>query len=417
MPHKIVSPITFKICALFTFSILFTTTTFSQTLYSFQGTPDGAVPEGQLVKDDAGNLYGTTESGGALGYGSIYELTAGGVETILYSFTGGADGWSPSGTMLRDGNGYLIGTAAGGGSEGGNCAFINGCGTAWVLSPTGKLRVLYTFTGESDGATPAGGLIRGATGIFYGTAEYGGSTTGACVAQSVTQFGCGVVFQLDRDGTYTVLHTFSGGSDGQWPMAPLVLDASGNLYGTTLYGGSTSAACTSQGFNGCGVAFKVDATGQESVVYAFNGTPDAAWPLENDLTLDAAGNIYGTTAGGGASKWGAVYKIDSAGSESVLYSFTGGRDGAIPRSGLIRDTQGNLYGTTIWGPLSSTNQCNGVTCGVVFKLTPSGTETVIHRFPSYFLPVGDMLLDQGYLYGTTMHGDRQNDGIVFRIKR
>ena len=371
------------------------------------------------MKDGAGNFYGTTGSGGVLGFGSIYELMAGGGEKLLYSFTGGADGLGPAGRILRDGNGYLIGTAAGGGNFGGNCGGVSQVsGTAWVLSPTGKLRVIYTFTGGADGAGPGGGLIRGANGVFYGTTTQGGSTTGPCVAQSETQFGCGVAFRLDRDGTFTVLHTFTGGSDGQLPVAALTLDAWGNLYGTTLYGGdSTSTACTSDQPSGCGVVFKIDAWGNYSLVHTFNGTPDAAWPLENPVTLDADGNLYGSTSGGGASRWGAVYKIDSTGTESVLYSFTGGSDGAIPRSGLIRDAKGNLYGTTSFGPVNSSVQCNAATCGVVFKLTPSGTETVLYKFPGRYEPVGDLLLDQGYLWGTTLGGGTANAGVVFKVKQ
>jgi len=417
MPLSPLSSVTLKISAFLTLCIVFTFTASAQIVYNFQGTPDGALPDARLVTDAAGNFYGTTESGGAFGFGSIYELMAGGGEKVLYSFTGGADGMSPSGRMLRDGNGYLIGTAAGGGSFGGNCGGVNGCGTAWVLSPTGNLRVIYSFTGSADGAGPGGGLIRGANGVYYGTTTMGGSTTGPCEAQSVSQFGCGVVFQLDRNGTYTVLHTFAGGSDGQWPVAALTLDAAGNLYGTTLYGGgSTSAACTTDQPSGCGVVFKIDASWNYSLLHTFNGTPDAAWPLESDVTLDAAGNLYGTTSGGGASQWGAVYKIDSAGSESVLYSFTGGKDGAIPRSGLIRDGKGNLYGTASFGPISTSAQCNAATCGVVFKLAPSGTETVLFKFPGRYLPVGDLLLDQGFLYGTTTGGGSHNAGTVFKIK-
>jgi len=416
MPAKARSFVVFRICALLTLSILFTSTAFAQTVYNFQGTPDGSLPDGRLVNDAAGNFYGTTGSGGAFGFGSIYELMAGGGEKVLYSFTGGSDGWGPAGRMLRDGNGYLIGTAAGGGNFGGNCGGVNGCGTAWVLSPAGKLRVFYTFTGGTDGANPAGGLVRGANGKFYGTTEQGGSTAGPCVAQSVSQFGCGVVFQLDRAGTYAVLHTFTG-ADGQFPVAALTLDASGNLYGTTLYGGgSASSACTSQQPSGCGAVFKIDALGNYSLLHTFNGTPDAGWPEENDVTLDAAGNLYGTTSGGGASQWGAVYKIASAGTESVLYSFTGGNDGAIPRSGLIRDGKGNLYGSTSFGPINSSVQCTASTCGVVFKLTPAGTETVLHRFPGRSLPVGDLLLDQGYLYGTTLGGGSGSAGVVFKVK-
>lgn len=416
MPRKTVSSYVFKISALLTLSIIFTSTALAQMPYTFRGTPDGAMPEGRLVSDPAGNLYGTTEIGGALGNGSIYELLATGGEKILYSFAGGADGGYPSGRMVREANGYLIGTASGGGSLGGNCAFLNGCGVVWMVSPGGQLQVLHTFTGGADGAAPQGGVVRGANGTFYGATELGGSTTGECEAQNETQFGCGVVYQINGNGDFAVLHAFAAGSDGQWPIAPLSLDASGNLYGTTFYGGSTTAACTSQENKGCGVVFKIDASGHESVVYAFAGPPDASWPIENDVTLDSAGNLCGTTAGGGASQYGAVYKIDSAGSESVLYSFTGGSDGAIPRSGLILDGKGNLYGTTTSGP-TLTGECDSATCGVVFKLTPAGTETVLFKFPGNYDPIGDLLADKGYLYGTTMSGGRPNEGVVFKVKQ
>jgi uncharacterized repeat protein (TIGR03803 family) len=165
----------------------------------------------------------------------------------------------------------------------------------------------------------------------------------------------------------------------------------------------------------CGVVFKVDASGHESVLHVFNGTPDAAWPIENDVTVDAAGNLYGTTAGGGASQYGAVYKVDAAGDESVLYSFTGGSDGALPRSGLVLDVKGNLYGTTTLGS-TITGGCDSATCGVLFQLTPAGTETVLYKFPGNYDPIGDLLLDHGFLYGTTMGGGSHNDGVVFKIK-
>lgn len=416
MLRQTISAVSFKISALLTLAFLFTSASFAQFAYNFQGTPDGAIPEAGLIKDSNGNLYGTTAAGGAFGAGSVYELIAGGREKVLYSFTGGSDGASPSGKIIREATGSLIGTAAGGGSFGGDCGFVNGCGVVWALSPGGKLRVLYAFTGGTDGSNPSGGLVRGANGVLYGTAEQGGSTTGPCEAQSVSQFGCGVVFQINLQGAYTVLHTFTG-SDGQLPVAPLNLDASGNIYGTTLYGGgSASTLCASQVPAGCGVVFKVDGAGNESVLHAFNGTPDAGWPLESDVTLDAAGNLYGTTSGGGASQWGAIYKIDSTGSESVLYSFSGGSDGAIPRSGLIRDAKGNLYGTTSFGPITSTGQCTGSTCGVVFKFSPSGSETVLFSFPGRYEPVGDLLLNQGSLYGTTISGGSGDAGVVFKIK-
>jgi uncharacterized repeat protein (TIGR03803 family) len=223
--------------------------------------------------------------------------------------------------------------------------------TAMIGTPTAQSQtytVLHRFTG-ADGHNPSedGHLIRDSAGNLYGTTSGGGAS------------GLGVVFKLNKTGE-TVLHSFTGGADGGTPYAGLTRDSAGNLYGTT-YGGGAS---------GGGVVFKVDTTGTETVLYNFTRKPGGTNPYAS-LIQDSVGNLYGTTYYGGASIWGVVFKLDTTGTETVLYSFTGGADGAEPYAGLLRDSAGNLYGTTVFGGASN--------WGVVFKLNKTG-ETVLHSF-------------------------------------
>jgi uncharacterized repeat protein (TIGR03803 family) len=170
-------------------------------------------------------------------------------------------------------------------------------------------------------------LIRDSAGNLYGTTHQGGA------------FQLGTVFKIDLAGVETVLYSFAGGTDGGEPEAGLIQDAAGNLYGTTHYGGGGSCS------DGCGTVFKLDPAGVETVLYMFTGNPDGGSPLSN-LVEDAAGNLYGTTLYGGSSGKGIVFEVDTAtGAETVLHSFRG-RDGAAPQAGLVRDAKGNLYGTT-----------------------------------------------------------------------
>jgi uncharacterized repeat protein (TIGR03803 family) len=219
-------------------------------LHSFAGGPtDGGAPYAGLIRDSAGNRYGTTQSGGASNAGVVFRLSPAGTETVLHSFTyshsGEADGALPDAGLVRDGAGNLYGTTAAGGAA---CHYP-GCGVVFKLSPTGTETVLYTFTGLADGAGPVGGLLRDTAGNLYGTTSEGGAKSSACSTQT-----CGVVFKLSPIGTYTVLHTFTGGADGANPTAGLILDTAGNLYGTTAKGGATST-CNLQ--NGCGVVFRL----------------------------------------------------------------------------------------------------------------------------------------------------------------
>jgi uncharacterized repeat protein (TIGR03803 family) len=310
-----------------------------------------------LVRDHAGNLYGTTVDGrGGLsvcsgGCGVVYKLGRTGKETVLYSFTGGADGGSSYAGLVRDKAGNLYGTTTGGG--------IYGQGTVFKLDATDKETVLYCFTGGMDGGTPGARLLRDNAGNLYGTTQYGGDLS--CSVSFPP--GCGVVFKLDPAGKETVLHSFTG-PDGSLSFTGLVRDAAGNLYGTTAFGGAS----------GNGVVFKVDPAGKETVLHSFTGGADGANPYAS-VVRDAAGNLYGTTYAGGntggfCSKYGGcgvVFKLDTTGEETVLHTFTG-RDGLQPRGALLRDAAGDLYGTTSIG--GDLNGCSGIGCGVVFKLTP-----------------------------------------------
>jgi uncharacterized repeat protein (TIGR03803 family) len=325
-------------------------------LYSFTGSGgDGAIPNGGLVLDAQGNLYGTTYQGGDLacagggGCGTVFKVDKTGKETVLHTFTGG-DGSSPYAGLAWDAHGNLYSTTWGGGAY--------SAGTVFKLDTTDTETVLYSFTGGGDGGWPTAGLVLDAQGNLYGTALGGGDP--ACA------YGCGTVFKLDTTGKETVLYSFTGtGGDGEGPSTGLVRDAKGNLYGTTQSGGDL--ACSAP--HGCGTVFKVDTTGKETTLHTFTGTGGDGLDSQGDLMRDAQGNLYGTTWVGGAYNGGTVFKVGTTGKETVLYSFTDGADGEAPGAGLVRDTQGNLYGTT------TQEQRPPYWQGTVFKLTPATTTT------------------------------------------
>ena len=320
-------------------------------LYNFAGGAFGSLPASGVVRDAAGNLYGTTPSGGNMacsgGCGVVYKLDAGGNYKVLYTFRGGADGGQPYAGVILDDAGNLYGTTQYGGLN--NC-FGQACGVVYKVDPLGNETVLYSFTGQPDGEQPNTGVIRDAAGNLYGATSTGGANF------------AGVVYKIDPSGNELLLYTFTGGSDGDEPDSSLIMDPVGNLYGTTQFGGTT--------FNG--VVFKVDTSNNETVLYNFAGAPDGATPIA--VIRDAHGNFYGTTYSGGTGNSGTVFKLDSGGHETVLYNFTGGTDGGNPEAGVIRDSNGSLYGTTNHGgPL-------GV--GTVYKLNPNNHETVLCSFPS-----------------------------------
>ncbi|MFL6688673.1 MAG: choice-of-anchor tandem repeat GloVer-containing protein [Alphaproteobacteria bacterium] len=350
-------------------------------LYTFQGGSDGARPYGALVRDKAGNLYGTTnEGGGACNCGTVFKLTPDGQETILHAFTAGNDGAHPFAGLVRDSHGNFYGTTPEGGAH--------GSGAVFKVSAKGKESIVYSFSGGADGAQPYGALILGADGSLYGTTQHGGA------------HNSGTVFKLDFAGKETVLYTFSGGTDGNTPMAELVRDDAGNLYSTTAYGGMSKA----------GVVFKLDPAGNETVLHSFRNEKDGAFP-ESGLILDKVGNLYGTAFLAGPYGSGNVFKITVSGKEKVLHLFSMPTDGNGPMARLVKAGDGTLYGTTYYGGISNS--------GSVFKLEPDGTETVLHSFTMAedgAYPYAGLIRDkQGNFYGTTEAGGEPRLGVVFKI--
>jgi uncharacterized repeat protein (TIGR03803 family) len=306
-----------------------------------------------LVVDPAGNFYGTTHTGGNGIFGSVFKLTPGGVESVLYAFQDGADGWDPTSYLSIDSSGTLYGTTALGGSSGANCpAGPDGCGTVFKVAPDGTETVLYSFQGGSDGWQPDGGVILDGSGNLYGVTSGGGGAPG-CEA------GCGAVYKLAPDGTETVLYAFQGGSDGLEPIGDLLIDRKGNLFGVTGSGGTCSILSV-----GCGTVFKVAPGGAETVLNAFRGGNDGYIPYAG-LVEDKDGNLYGTTLRGGSQHCnhygcGTAFKVTPGGKETVLYAFSASH-GKFPAAALLTGEHDTLYGTAAEGGKHND--------GLVFSLT------------------------------------------------
>ncbi len=316
------------------------------------GDGDGAGPGGGMIFDAAGNLYGTTRNGGGSGCGGagcgvIFELSptsSGWTETILYTFTGGDDGGWPQG-LTADLKGNLYGTASRGGiTSRGSDAY----GTVFMLARTSNgwnFRVLHAFTGGSDGAQPSATLAVKSTGVLYGTALTGGETS--CRGFQIP--GCGTVFTLTPAAgggwKFGILHSFSGGNDGSNPAGGVILDRAGNIYGTTNAGGPADI----------GIIFRLKLSSKgwvETILHSFGGANDGGLP-STPLTFDRAGDLYGTTTLGGPDNDGIVFELtprpEGSWTETILHDFTGGDDGENPSAGVIFDTAGNLYGSTEGG--------------------------------------------------------------------
>jgi uncharacterized repeat protein (TIGR03803 family) len=364
-------------------------------LYTFAGQPDGDTPS-SIVKDKAGNIFGTTYSGGAYGLGTVFKIDPQGRETVLYSFKGSPDGDGPLG-LLQGSEGQLYGVTVAGGAS--------GFGTVFKIDAIGKEVVLYNFKGDTDGWGPVG-LVEDSAGNLYGTTCCGG----------VGSYG--TVFRLTRDGVHTVLYSFPGAPDGSDPQGGLIRDAAGNLYGTTYYAGPYLNCGLGYG---CGIVFKVSAQGEKTVLYSFDKNGGDGFNPVGNLVQDVAGNLYGTTFNGGAL-YGIVYKLSRTGQETVLYSFLGDFDGENPRAGLVLDNAGNLYGTTFMGG-NKGNCCGGFFyngCGTVFEITPDGREIQLHAFKGVDGEYpGALLRDaSGRLYGVAAGGKCASPsgcGVVFEL--
>ncbi len=305
-----------------------------KVLFTFSGG-DGSGPYAGLV-DVKGTLYGTTTEGGEYGCGTVYRISTTGAYTPLHNFgCRPSDGEDPAADLI-DVNGTLYGTTV----EGGDCTLEeDGCGIVYSISRSGSEKVLYNFGGSSsgsfyDGFYPSASLID-VNGTLYGTTSNGGY--GADCAG-----GCGIVYSLSTTGKEKVLHSFTGASDGAYPEAGLI-DMNGILYGTTSTGGHSSR-CRKNGKNfGCGTVYSLSTTGKEKVLHSFTGGSDGENPIA--ALTDVNGTLYGTTFNGGAHDDGTVFSITTSGRETVLYSFAGGSDGASPQAALL-DVAGALYGTT-----------------------------------------------------------------------
>ncbi|HTT84224.1 MAG TPA: choice-of-anchor tandem repeat GloVer-containing protein [Rhizomicrobium sp.] len=388
-------------------------------LYTFTGAPnDGVSPIGSLIRDEAGNFYGATSHGGTTacsdsgGCGTVFKLVppvppnTAWTDVILYNFcsqTNCADGAWPYAGVIADKKGNLYGTTLSGGTGAYEGCGAYGCGTVFKLAPDGTETVLHSFAGGSDGAVPIAGLIADKAGNLYGTTDEGGC--GSC------EYGAGTVFKIAPNGTETVLLSFNG-SDGNSPRAGLIMDSAGNLYGTTWAGGANEG----------GDVFELAPDGTETVLYNFCSQPncsDGDGPYAG-LLRDSQGNLYGTTSIGGANGscsngCGTVFKLAPDGTETVLYNFCQQQncaDGADPSAALIADNAGNLYSTTLYSN------------GTVFKLAPNGSETVLHSFAGRSdgaSPFGSLIMYKGNLYGTTVQGGDSGCeggcGTIFEIKK
>jgi uncharacterized repeat protein (TIGR03803 family) len=351
-------------------------------LYSFNTSPYYSIPNGLAVGQD-GNLYGTTNHGGTSGRGTVFQITPGGAFTSLYSFSG-SDGSNPDSALALGKDGNFYGTTGGGGA--------NNKGTIFRITPSGSLTTLYSFTGGSDGKSPVAGLTMGWDGNFYGATTAGGPYQG------------GTLFWITTSGILTTLFSFTEGLDGWAPSLGLTQGTDGSFYGTAL----TS-------FNGFGTVYKISPGGELHLLHTFNGN-DGATPVTT-LTMGKDGNFYGTTSGGGASSNGTIFRITPGGVFTSLYSFRGGNDGANPNA-LALDREGYLYGTCANGGAYSD--------GTIFKITPSGVFTLLYTFsaqnPDYTNADGanpSCTLVQGtdgdFYGGTSGYGGAYGWGTMFQI--
>ena len=334
------------------------------TLHRFSGPPtDGALPNGPLTQDAAGNLYGTTGSGGngghPAGYGTVFKLDAAGNETVLHHFTGGEGGAGPAGGVLRDSQGNLYGVTEYGGLPPGG---PNGYGTVFRLEPDGTFTTLHRFAADgSEGKGLQTGLVQDAAGNLYGVTS--GEFSGG--------IGGGTVFRIDSAGVFTTLHDFSTDSVAEDPRGPLMRDAAGNLYGVTRVGGDEDG----------GTIFRLDPAGELNIMHEFGRTdPLGGFPVSDapggtfphaGLVGDPAGTVYGTTWSGGDSRMGIVYQFDLQSNVfTELHTFADAQGGFV-EAPLLRDSAGILYGTT---PRGGELACNPpvdsppVGCGTVFRI-------------------------------------------------
>jgi uncharacterized repeat protein (TIGR03803 family) len=350
-----------------------------EVLHSFNtGGDDGAVDPGAgLIQASDGSFYGVSVGGGGGGgrcgsCGTVFKIDSTGNITSLHQFAGSPnDGNGPAASLVQAGDGNFYGTTGSGGAS--------NLGTVFKMDSAGTVTILHSFAGApSDGSDPEAGLIQASDGNFYGTTRFGGSA------------GHGTVFKMDSAGNVTILHSFAGTSgDGGGPSAPLIQAGDGHFYGTTSGFGTPSL----------GTVFRMDFAGNLTTLHSFTGQPDGAFPY-GGLLQATDGTFFGT-----------VFKMDSAGTVTILHNFAGApNDGAGPAAGLIGN--GDFYGTTGFGGAAND--------GTVFKMDSAGNVTILHSFAGYAtdgsqVNAGVTRASDGNYYGTTLFGGSTNSGTIYRL--
>lgn len=381
------------------------------TKHVFSNGADGGNPEASLIVGSDGNLYGTTTIGGS-GSGTVFQLTPGGTLTNLHAFLN-TDGSFPASALVQGSDGSFYGTTLDGGDS----------GTVYKVGADQSFTSLLTFQAAADfGSNPFGGLVQASGGTFYGTATSGGGT-----------FKQGTVYSMSPAGALGLLYTFSG-PDGANPFATLVAGPNGNYYGTTPFGGSGTCPATPEYTGlygqGCGTVFMITPAGALTTLHNFNGA-DGAHPFAG-LALGGDGNFYGTTYAGGASLsctngCGTVFQITPSGTFTSLHTFAA-NDGAEAFATLVAGSDGNLYGTTVYGGggncVHNYSPFDTAGCGTVFGITPAGLFLTLHAFDGTdgAYPYGG-LAQPGLasLYGTTtgttvVNGPQHLAGTAFQLQ-
>jgi uncharacterized repeat protein (TIGR03803 family) len=398
--------------ALFAIAMPVTQAQVYTVLHTFTGSPDG-VYSSPLIRDAAGNLYGTAEAGGNKtnnclgGCGMVYKIDSAGNLTVLYNFAGGNNGAFPLAALARDASGNLYGTTQGLGNSDLSVVF--------KLTPEGQ---------ETSFAAPIGSLdapvVVDAKGNLYGMTPYGGTPN---CGWELHGLGCGALFAMTPNGESTIIHNFSG-TDGMFPQSGLVRDSKGNFYGAAVFGGIRSCRAVGNGLDnspGCGTIFKVDVHGNYSVLHTFTGQSDGSGPL--GLIVDSEDNLYGIATGGGNLEgnpygYGAVFKVDTKTSIfSVLFTRppTLSGSGAYFASLLVRDSKGNLYGADKFGGANNT--------GCLFRIDIRGNYTDLFDFQEQvdgknqegFFPDGIVLGSADDVYGSMSLGGFDGFGTLFHI--
>jgi uncharacterized repeat protein (TIGR03803 family) len=390
-------------------------------LYNFQGGADGATPEGTLIADASGALYGTTTYGGVYGCafnagcGTVFKLTREGsnyTHSVLYAFAGGTDGDGPGSGVVADSRGALYGTTEYGGA--------NSDGTVFKLTPSGSSygeRVLYSFAGGKDGDAPLAGLTIDSSGDLFGATLLGGGYSVKCTTGS----GCGTIFELKHSGaTYSerILVRFHGGRDGATPGSPPLIVGK-NLYGTAATGGGTPSCGSAPINTGCGTIYELSPSGGTyalHILYHFAGAPHDAANAFAGLALDQDGRFYGLGQYGGVENAGAIFTLrfsQKGTSERLLHSLGKGGEGSYPVATLALGRYGALYGTSEYSA-GSMDQ------GAVFDLQPPRAEQLLFDFPGGAggaYPIGGILVGSNALYGTATYGGNAPSaaGIVFAL--